>query len=244
MGWPSTPAMTQRVRLALPSAGRCARTGRMTTTPKIRLVCAAFLCAASTVSAAERITFGDWVLECLPSSTITKSCQLRQTLTSGAGKRIVEFAVKRAGKATFLEVVTPLSISIPYGVSLMTTANSASQLPSVDPWTAQSTTTATGSKKSKDKGGDTKTASAKDAPTPAATAAAPSGDAVIPLQLAACDPDGCRAVAPLDDKVMSLIKSAEQLAVRFQDSKTGKILTINGSPKGFTEGAAMVMAAP
>ena len=189
--------------------------------------------------AAERITFDDWVFECSAQKTASKLCQLRQTLSDGAGKRVVEFSVKRAGKSVFLEVVTPLSISIPYGVALIAVGGPPVAAP--DTWAAQSTKSAASSKTAQGKIGDAKAKTEKQVTPSAAT---PANETVIPLQLAACDPDGCRAVTPLEDKVATAIKAASRLAVRFQDSKTGKVLTINGSPKGFAEGSAMVTAAP
>jgi invasion protein IalB len=199
---------------------------------------AAFLFMAS-AHAAERITFEDWVFECSASKPSSKLCQLRQTLSDGAGKRVVEFAVKRADKSIFLEVVTPLSISIPYGVALIVMGGQSAPAP--DPWAAQSTKSEAKSKGAQGSASGAKAKTEKQA-TPAAAPSA--NETVIPLQLASCDPDGCRAVTPLDEKSVAQIKAASRLAVRFQDSKTGKLLTINGSPKGFAEGSAMVSAAP
>ncbi len=66
----------------------------------------------------------------------------------------------------------------------------------------------------------------------------------LQTQLVDCVSDGCRAVLALDDKNLPQIKSAKILAVTFQDSKSGKIISISGSVKGFEQGLAMVLAAP
>lgn len=63
------------------------------------------------------------------------------------------------------------------------------------------------------------------------------------MELADCGLTGCRAVAPLDEKTLAKLKTAERLGVRFQDSKSGKVLTVNGSLKGFADGIAKVLGA-
>jgi invasion protein IalB len=65
----------------------------------------------------------------------------------------------------------------------------------------------------------------------------------IVAQLADCAADGCRAVAPLDDKALGEIKAAKALAIVFQDSKTGKVLKVNGSANGFADGVGKVASA-
>lgn len=64
------------------------------------------------------------------------------------------------------------------------------------------------------------------------------GDVKVPTQLVDCGAAGCRSVLPLDDNKMALMKAAKSLAVSFQDSKTGKIITISGSVKGLADGLA------
>jgi invasion protein IalB len=68
--------------------------------------------------------------------------------------------------------------------------------------------------------------------------------AKLPARLVDCNAAGCRAVLALDDKTLAQIKAAKTLAVTFQDSKSGKIISISGSAKGFEQGIAMVLAAP
>ena len=65
----------------------------------------------------------------------------------------------------------------------------------------------------------------------------------LKMQLLECAPTGCRAVVPIDDKVIAKLKAARTMKVMFQDSKSGKVLTINGSLKGFAQGIAVVLAA-
>lgn len=67
-------------------------------------------------------------------------------------------------------------------------------------------------------------------------------DTAIPLHLAACTLEGCEAVAPIDAKFAGQLKTAQRLGVKFQDSKSGKIVEINGSMTGLTQGLAMVAA--
>jgi invasion protein IalB len=66
----------------------------------------------------------------------------------------------------------------------------------------------------------------------------------VQAKLVDCESDGCRAVLALDANVLPQIKAAKMLAVKFQDSKSGKIVSISGSLKGFEQGLAMVLAAP
>lgn len=63
------------------------------------------------------------------------------------------------------------------------------------------------------------------------------------MQLVECAPTGCRAVVPIDDKVIAKLKAARTMEVMFQDSKSGKVLTITGSLKGFPQGIAVMLAA-
>jgi len=62
----------------------------------------------------------------------------------------------------------------------------------------------------------------------------------LPAQLVDCSPTGCRAVLPLDGSNIAEIKAATSLAVTFQDSKSGKVITISGSPKGFEAGITKI----
>mgnify|MGYP001218934110 CR=1 FL=1 len=55
----------------------------------------------------------------------------------------------------------------------------------------------------------------------------------LSAQLVDCNQTGCRAVLPLDQANVAALKSAKVLAVTFQDSKSGKVISISGSPKGF-----------
>ncbi|MGQ0456554.1 MAG: invasion associated locus B family protein [Hyphomicrobium sp.] len=59
---------------------------------------------------------------------------------------------------------------------------------------------------------------------------------ILPMQLADCDRAGCRAVTPLENGKLLNQKGVGRLGVRFQDSKTGKVVTVRGSLVGFTEG--------
>jgi invasion protein IalB len=65
----------------------------------------------------------------------------------------------------------------------------------------------------------------------------------VPMQLADCDATGCRAVMPIGDGTLTKLKTLERLGIRFQDSKSGKVLTISGSLKGFADGIAKVQGA-
>lgn len=67
---------------------------------------------------------------------------------------------------------------------------------------------------------------------------------VLPAQLVDCNTTGCRAVLGLDAQTLQRLKAAKALAVMVQDSKSGKVITIGGSPKGFEAGIAMLLAAP
>lgn len=65
----------------------------------------------------------------------------------------------------------------------------------------------------------------------------------LPAQLVDCSPVGCRAVLPLSAENLTALRSAATLAVTFQDSKSGKVISISGSPKGFEPGIAKVIGA-
>lgn len=65
----------------------------------------------------------------------------------------------------------------------------------------------------------------------------------VKMELADCDTSGCRAVVPLSKETLARIKGSKRLGVRFQDSKSGKVLTVNGSLKGFASGIAKVLGA-
>jgi invasion protein IalB len=67
-------------------------------------------------------------------------------------------------------------------------------------------------------------------------------DTAIPLHLAACTLEGCEAVAPIDATLTGQLKTAQRLGVKFQDSKSGKVVEINGSTNGLTQGLAMLAA--
>lgn len=60
----------------------------------------------------------------------------------------------------------------------------------------------------------------------------------VKMQLADCYAKGCRAVAPLDETTLAKLKGGERIGVRFQDSNSGKVLTVSGSLKGFANGIA------
>ena len=64
----------------------------------------------------------------------------------------------------------------------------------------------------------------------------------LPTTLVDCAATGCRAVLALDDVALQKIKAAKTLAVTFQDSKSGKVISISGSPNGFEQGVAMLLA--
>lgn len=67
-------------------------------------------------------------------------------------------------------------------------------------------------------------------------------DKKLAAQLVDCDLTGCRAVLPLSVENAGLLKTAKTLAVTFQDSKSGKVISISGSPKGFDAGIASVVS--
>jgi len=69
----------------------------------------------------------------------------------------------------------------------------------------------------------------------------PDGSA-LKMELADCNASGCRAVVPLSEATIAKLKSDQRLGVRFQDSKSGKVLTVNGSLKGFANGVAKLLA--
>lgn len=129
---------------------------------------------------------GDWSLECSPASP-RPLCTLRQIVGDSKNRRIIEMRAAVVRDTAFLEVIVPVGISIPYGVS-------------VD--------VAEGKK--------------------------------LPAQLVDCGQTGCRAVLPLNAANIVALKSAATLAVTFQDSKSGKVISISGSPKGFDPGIAKV----
>jgi invasion protein IalB len=138
---------------------------------------------------AQSIAFGTWLLSCKPAGD-RQTCDLSQTIRDGHNRRIVQMTVRKAGAAAYLEVIVPVGISIPYGVSI---------------------------------GFD---------------------NAVnMPATLADCSSDGCRAVLVLDVSTLQKFKSSTSLAVAFQDSKSGKVISISGAPGGFEQGIAMVLAA-
>ncbi len=208
------------------------------------LAIASLLLGSASAWAADRITFGDWVLECPQAGAAPRSCQLRQTLADAAGRRVLQLSVKRAGPAAFLEAVTPLGISIPFGVGLITSAaEPPDPVPATAPWTTEVNASAS-AKAGTSKAGTSKSGKSAKAAESANTPSASAQDQPLALRLASCDPDGCRAVLPLEPQILEGLKAAPRLAVRFQDSKSGKILTIEGSAKGLAEGAAMVLATP
>ncbi len=63
----------------------------------------------------------------------------------------------------------------------------------------------------------------------------------LPTQLVDCNLGGCRSVLVLNDKSLAALKGAKAIKVIFQDSKSGKIITISGSPKGFDDGIAKLL---
>jgi invasion protein IalB len=64
------------------------------------------------------------------------------------------------------------------------------------------------------------------------------GGTKISTQLVDCGADGCRSVMRLDEETTRMIKASKSLSVAFQDSKSGKVITVSGSPKGFAEAIA------
>jgi invasion protein IalB len=68
-------------------------------------------------------------------------------------------------------------------------------------------------------------------------------DKKLPAQLVDCGVTGCRAVLLLDVENVKAINAATTLAVTFQDSKSGKVISISGSPKGFEPGITKVIGA-
>ena len=64
----------------------------------------------------------------------------------------------------------------------------------------------------------------------------------LSTELVDCDATGCRAVTPLDEKTLGELAAAKSVSVSFQDSKSGKLLTVGGSLNGFTEGVKLVLA--
>lgn len=68
-------------------------------------------------------------------------------------------------------------------------------------------------------------------------------DKKLPAQLVDCGVAGCRAVLLLDADNVKALNTAKMLAVTFQDSKSGKVISISGSPKGFEAGIVKVIGA-
>lgn len=64
----------------------------------------------------------------------------------------------------------------------------------------------------------------------------------IKMELAVCDTSGCRAVVPLTEENLAKFKSDGRIGVRFQDSRSGKVLTVYGSLKGFTSGVTKLLS--
>lgn len=206
------------------------------------LTCTVSAAGFGAATAAERITFGDWVLECTSQQSSSRACQLRQTLADHAGRRVLQLNLKRAGETAFLEAVTPLSISIPFGVNLLTAAKGGVSPADQQAWTAK--INAPGAKPAKSKSSGNAGADTAEKGASAGTDKAAADVTPIALQLATCDPDGCRAVVAMNADLLARLKQAPRLAVQFQDSKTGKVLSIEASPKGLAEGAPLVLAAP
>lgn len=137
---------------------------------------------------AQTIAFSDWLLACAPAGG-KQVCSLSQTVRDAQNRRIIQMTARRAAQASYIELVVPVGVSIPYGVSILV------------------------------------------------------GDALkLPAPLVDCSVDGCRAVLALDTKTIQQIKAAKTLAVTFQDSKSGTVISISGSPNGFDQGIAMVLA--
>jgi invasion protein IalB len=65
----------------------------------------------------------------------------------------------------------------------------------------------------------------------------------LSTQLVDCDAAGCRSVAPLDAATLGELKDATSVSVTFQDSRSGKLLTVGGSLNGFADGVKQVLAA-
>lgn len=135
----------------------------------------------------QREMSGDWLIECMVQPA-PASCTLRQVVTDSKKRRIIELRATSAGKTAFLEVLVPVGISIPYGVSVDV--------------------------------GETKK---------------------LRAQLVDCNQVGCRAVLPLGAETVAALKSAKTLGVTFQDSKSGKVISIGGSPTGFAAGITKVI---
>jgi invasion protein IalB len=62
----------------------------------------------------------------------------------------------------------------------------------------------------------------------------------LAARLVDCSQTGCRAVLALDAENLAALKVATSLAVTFQDSKSGKVISISGSAKGFEPAIANV----
>lgn len=147
--------------------------------------------AASTAGesdSVQSIAFGDWLLACAPARG-KQVCALSQTVRDAQNRRLIQMTARRAAQASYIELLVPVGVSIPYGVSIVV-----------------------------------------------------SDTLKVPAPLVDCGIDGCRAVVALDAKTLQHFKAAKSLAVTFQDSKSGKVISISGSPKGFDQGIAMVLA--
>ena len=144
---------------------------------------------AAAAAAPAPVKSGDWMLEC-GGETPQPVCTLRQLVADSQKRRIVEMRAMSVRNTAFLEVIVPVGISIPYGVT-------------VD--------VAEGKK--------------------------------LAAQLVDCGQTGCRAVLPLNAENLTALKTAKTLAVTFQDSKSGKVISISGSPKGFDLAIAKVVGA-
>ncbi|MEQ1652287.1 MAG: invasion associated locus B family protein [Hyphomicrobium sp.] len=127
----------------------------------------------------QSIAFGDWLLACAPARG-KQVCALSQTVRDAQSRRLIQLTARRAAQASYIDLLVPVGVSIPYGVSIVL-----------------------------------------------------SDTLKIPAPLVDCGIDACRAVLALDAKTLQHIKAAKSLAVTFQDSKSGKVISISGSPKGF-----------
>jgi invasion protein IalB len=67
-------------------------------------------------------------------------------------------------------------------------------------------------------------------------------EAQLPLQLLSCSPTGCLASTRLDGPHLGRLVAAKSLAVVFKDFATEKVLSIAVSPKGLTQGVALIQA--
>ena len=81
--------------------------------------------------AAQGISFGDWLLACAPNGG-KQSCDLSQTVRDSRNRRIIQLAAKRAGTSAYVELIVPVGISIPYGVSVNLAGDVKLQAPLAD----------------------------------------------------------------------------------------------------------------